>query len=111
MFIDVLHHLTHVREILAEAKRVSARYILIKDHLYANRLDFKILKLMDELGNRPHGVATVYNYLTENEWEIIFRELGLEVVKMKTSIPLYPFPFSLIFGRHLHFITILKILP
>lgn len=110
MFIDVLHHLPHIKELLAEAKRVSNNYILIKDHLYKSNLDFKTLKFMDDLGNKPHGVVLKYNYLKEKEWETIFSDLGLTIVKKKTRIPLYPFPFSLFFGRKLHFISILKIL-
>jgi SAM-dependent methyltransferase len=109
MFIDVLHHLSHIKELLAEARRVSRKYILIKDHLYKSNLDFKTLKFMDAFGNKPYGIRLEYNYLREEEWEMIFRELGLDVVAKNTRIPLYPFPFSLLFGRGLHFISILKI--
>jgi ubiquinone/menaquinone biosynthesis C-methylase UbiE len=109
MFIDVLHHLPSIKELLEEAKRVSRRYILIKDHLYKNNFEFKILKFMDNVGNKPHGVVLTYNYLKEKEWDIIFNELGLKMVKKKTRIPLYPFPLSLLFGRQLHFVCKLEI--
>ena len=109
MLIDVLHHINHINELLAEAKRVAVNFILIKDHVYRNRFDFNTLKLMDDLGNKPHGVGLEYNYLKEEEWATIFKEMGFQLVKMKTTIPLYPFPFSLIFGRRLHFICLLKI--
>jgi len=109
MFVDVLHHLHHVKELLAEARRVSAKYILIKDHLYVTKFDFKTLTFMDNIGNKPHGVVLEYNYLKATEWDTIFKELGLEVLKTKTAIPLYPFPFNLAFGRKLHFVSLLKI--
>ncbi len=109
MFVDVLHHLHHVKELLAEAKRVSKNYIIIKDHLWKTKLDYKILEFMDNIGNKPHGVVLEYNYLPEKEWRKIFDELGLEIVKMNKSIPLYPFPFSIAFGRELHFVALLKI--
>lgn len=110
MFIDVLHHLTNIRELLTEAKRVSRKYILIKDHQYKTGFDFKILMFMDKVGNKPHGVALEYNYLKEKEWETIFKDLGLKMINKKTGIPLYPFPFSLLFGRKLHFVCMLEIL-
>jgi ubiquinone/menaquinone biosynthesis C-methylase UbiE len=109
MFIDVLHHLTNIKELLAEAKRVSRKYILIKDHLYKTNFDFKVLKFMDKVGNKPHGVALEYNYLKEKEWETIFKDLGLQIINKKTRIPLYPFPFNLLFGRNLHFVCMLEI--
>ena len=108
MFVDVLHHLHHVKELLAEAKRVSNKYIIIKDHLWKNKLDYKILEFMDNIGNKPHGVVLEYNYLPEKKWREIFEELDLEVVSMNKSIPLYAFPFSMVFGRELHFVALLK---
>ena len=108
MFVDVLHNLHHVKELLAEAKRVSNKYIIIKDHLWKNKLDYKILEFMDNIGNKPHGVVLEYNYLPEKKWREIFDELGLEVVSMNKSIPLYAFPFSMVFGRELHFVALLK---
>jgi SAM-dependent methyltransferase len=108
-FADVLHHLPHIKELLTEAMRVSCRYILIKDHLYKSEFDFKTLKFMDDAGNKLHGVHLEYNYLKEEEWSELFKNLGLIIEKTKTNIPLYPFPFNLIFGRRLHFISLLKI--
>jgi SAM-dependent methyltransferase len=110
MLVDVLHHSPHIKELLTEARRVSGKYILIKDHLYKTSFDFKTLKFMDNVGNKPHGVVLEYNYLMEKEWEMIFNDLELVLVKKKTRIPLYPFPFNLIFGRKLHFISLLKVI-
>lgn len=113
MLVDVLHHLPRgkaIKELLTEVKRVSCKYILIKDHQYKTRFDFKTLKFMDDIGNKPHGIRVEYNYLKENEWEGIFNDLGLTIIKRKTKIPLYAFPFNLFFGRKLHFISILKVL-
>jgi len=109
MFVDVLHHLTDIRELLAECKRVSRKYVLIKDHLYKTAFDFGVLKFMDRAGNKPYGVALTYNYLKEEEWDTIFKESGLMVLHKKTAIPLYPFPFSMLFGRKLHFVCLLEI--
>jgi ubiquinone/menaquinone biosynthesis C-methylase UbiE len=109
MFIDVLHHVTNMKELLTEAKRVSRKYILIKDHLYKTSFDFKVLKFMDKVGNKPHGVALEYNYLKQKEWETIFKDMGLKIISKKTRILLYPFPFNLLFGRKLHLVCMLEI--
>lgn len=109
MFIDVLHHLTNMEELLTEAKRVSRKYILIKDHQYKTKFDFNVLKFMDKVGNKPYGVALEYNYLKEKEWETIFKDLGLKMIKKETKVPLYPFPFNMLFGRKLHFVCLLEI--
>lgn len=109
MLIDVLHHVKHISKLLEEAKRVSRKYILVKDHLYKTDFDFRLLKFMDIVGNKPHGVALEYNYLRKEEWDLIFRGLGLKRLVEKTKIPLYPFPFSILFGRKLHFVCLLEI--
>ena len=109
MFIDVLHHLNHIKESIAEAKRVSSKYIIIKDHLYKNVFDYETLKFMDWVGNKPHSVEVIFNFKKEEVWRKIFEELGLEVVTFNKSIPLYPFPFNILFGRDLHFVALLKV--
>ena len=111
MFVDVLHHVRDsqgIEKLLSEACRVSKRYVLIKDHLFANRFDFLTLQFMDWLGNRPHGVILPYNYQSRSDWEKHFLATGLEVKEWQTKIPIYPFPFSALFGRQLHFIGVLE---
>lgn len=109
MFIDVLHHLDHIKEIIAEAKRVASKYIIIKDHLYKNQFDYDTLKFMDWVGNKPHSVEVIFNFKKEEFWKQLFEELGLEIVIFNKQIPLYPFPFNALFGRELHFVTLLKV--
>ena len=108
MFVDVLHHTDHIKEVLAEACRVSHRYLLIKDHISESSIDFQALKFMDWIGNRPHGVVLPYNYQSRVQWDQYFEDLGLTVQGLEDAIPLYPFPFSRIFGRKLHFIALLE---
>jgi ubiquinone/menaquinone biosynthesis C-methylase UbiE len=110
-FIDVLHHVPDdvIVDLLREAVRVSDRYVVLKDHLWATRLDFLTLKIMDVVGNAPHGVEVVYNYKTEKYWRALFEELGTEVVSMTTRVPLYPRVVNAVFGRRLHFLAVLQI--
>ncbi|MCK0146100.1 class I SAM-dependent methyltransferase [Arenibacter sp. F26102] len=108
LFVDVLHHTTNIKELIVEASRVSRKYIIIKDHHYNNALDFGILKFMDWIGNAPHGVKVIYNFKNLDFWKATFNDLGIEIETLNCKIPIYPFPFNLIFGRDLHFITVLR---
>jgi hypothetical protein len=108
MFVDVLHHTHDIEALLSEACRVSCRYILIKDHLAENWVDYKILQFMDWVGNRPHGVVLPYNYRTASQWDRHFSRAGLKVTSREDRTSIYPFPFSAVFGRKLHFIALLE---
>lgn len=61
--VDVLHHCKDPVSVLKECTRVSRRWVIIKDHVSDSFLDSKILKFMDWVGNRAHGVVLPYNYL------------------------------------------------
>ncbi len=105
---DVLHHTLYAKELLEEACRVSRKYVLIKDHLCENQLDFITLKIMDWIGNRPHGVKLVYNFLSHARWLEYFAFCRLTVVEWSQEIPLYLFPINKIVGRNLHFVALLQ---
>lgn len=108
MLVDVLHHTQNIQRLLAEAARVSRRYVLIKDHLMENWMDFVTLRFMDWVGNRPHGVVLPYDFQSRKQWERHFSATGLRVVHWTERIPLYPFPFSAVFGRGLHYVALLE---
>jgi ubiquinone/menaquinone biosynthesis C-methylase UbiE len=108
LFVDVLHHTMDPETICREAVRVSRKHVVIKDHLCENRVDDATLRFMDWAGNRSHGVALPYNYLSQKRWDKLFEDVGLEKIVTEHKIALYPFPFSLIFGRGLHFISLLQ---
>ena len=44
----------------------------------------------------------------QERWANLFDTVGLETVKTVKEVPLYPPPFSLLFGRGLHFISLLR---
>ncbi len=108
LFVDVLHHTTDPLPLLRDACRASSRFLLIKDHLAENALDHATLRFIDRVGNGPHGVALPYNYFSRTEWQELYAQLGLTIVRTDGALPLYPFPFSALFGRNLHFIALLK---
>ena len=105
LFVDVLHHTTDVTQLLREAARVSRSYVVLKDHLSENWFDHATLRAMDWVGNRPHGVTLTYNYQSLSQWQQHFSTGGLRATQLSTALPIYPFPFSRVFGRKLHFVA------
>ena len=81
MLIDVLHHTKNPLSLIREAKRVTKKFIVIKDHYWNNSYDFTMLKMADWFGNSPYGVNLPYNYLNMHTWKAIFKEVHLSVVK------------------------------
>jgi SAM-dependent methyltransferase len=108
LLVDVLHHTDDISAMLAEAKRVTRKYILLKDHLCENRFQFEILKFMDWVGNRPQGVRLPNNYQSQKQWNDLFALSLLKVVDQTERVPLYTIALSWIFGRKLHFIALLE---
>ena len=108
LLVDVLHHTREIGALLNEAARVSRAYVLIKDHLDENSADHLTLKLMDWVGNRPHGVRLPYNYQSRRHWAQHFAGAALTQVSWTEDVPLYAAPVSWIAGRHLHFVALLR---
>lgn len=108
LFVDVLHHTHQPKELLLSARRATRRFVLIKDHLCENQLDFRLLQFMDWMGNRAHGVAIPYLYKSRSEWRNLFHEVGLRIVSWNENVRIHPFPLNLIFGRDLHMLTLLE---
>jgi SAM-dependent methyltransferase len=108
MFVDVLHHTHDPAILLREAARVGRSFVLLKDHLDENVFDHLTLRLMDWVGNRPHGVVLTYNYQSRKDWKEYFSKCGLAETSWSTQVPLYPAPVSFIAGRGLHFVALLR---
>jgi hypothetical protein len=106
--VDVLHHTENPAILLREAARVSRSFVLLKDHLDESYFDNATLRLMDWVGNRPHGVVLTYNYQSREQWAKHVSNCGLAEVSWTTEVPLYPAPFSLLVGRGLHFVSLLR---
>lgn len=108
LFSDVLHHTIDPDMVLREAHRVSAKYVLIKDH-YRNGIGAgPRLRLMDWVGNARFGVALPYNYWSRSQWAESWKRIGLCPEKVVTKLSLYPGLANWIFGAQLHFIALLK---
>jgi glycosyltransferase involved in cell wall biosynthesis/SAM-dependent methyltransferase len=107
MFVDVLHHTTTAEDLLLQAKRIARRGIVIKDHYCESRLDYYTLAFMDWVGNAQYGVGLPKRYKAAEEWRATFAGLGLRPVRTLEDIELYPGPFDAVFGRKLHFVSLL----
>jgi SAM-dependent methyltransferase len=104
LFCDVLHHTRSPVVLLKEAQRVARHSVLIKDHISDGPLARLTLRLMDCVGNAPHGVVLPYNYLSTREWDAALIRTGLTCEFMKRKLNLYPWWADCVFGRTLHFI-------
>jgi SAM-dependent methyltransferase len=109
LFIDVLHHTNHPQVLLAQAKRIARKAIVIKDHFRNGFLADTTLRFMDWVGNAGHGVTLPYNYWSREEWSAALHSLSLEPDQMTSRLSLYPIPASLVFERGLHFVARLPI--
>jgi SAM-dependent methyltransferase len=105
LFVDVLHHADDPHALLREARRVTRRTVLIKDHTRAGLLAGPTLRFMDRVGNARHGVALPYNYWSRAQWDDALNDAGLDVVSWQPKLGLYPFPASAVFDRSLHFVA------
>ena len=104
LLVDVLHHAEDPVALLAECARVAS-VVVVKDHLSRSRVDERVLAFMDWVGNRPHGVVLPYAYFSPGSWERAVTAAGLREEKREAVPGLYPFPFSALFGRGLHFVA------
>lgn len=111
MIVDVLHHTDNAEALLTEAARVSRDRIVIKDHIAETRVDHLVLRIMDWVGNAPHGVVLPYNYSSYDEWMSCFGRCKFSIDSFETKLSLYSWPFNLIFERKLHFVAQLKVSP
>lgn len=109
MFVDVLHHTEDVAVLLKEAARVAKKCVILKDHTDEGFLSNTTLRLMDWVGNKPHGVALPHNYWTLNKWQTAIKDLKLRTEVWKKDLGLYPKMADWIFGRSLHFVAKLSL--
>jgi SAM-dependent methyltransferase len=111
ILVDVVHHAADPLALLSEVVRVTRDHILIKDHLLEGWFAQSTLQFMDWVGNARHHVHLPYNYWPREQWRRTLSDLHLQISDWTEKIPLYPWPFSWIFGRRLHFIAQVRKCP
>lgn len=109
LFADVLHHCDEPLALLGEAVRVARTNVLIKDHTLKSPLAGKLLRFMDDVGNKRYGVSMKYDYWSEERWRDVFHDLALEVAEWRADLHLYPASVDWLFGGSLHFLADLRV--
>jgi SAM-dependent methyltransferase len=108
LFSDVLHHTKDPLVLMREARRVTTRRVIVKDHFREGAGAQLRLRFMDWVGNARFGVSLPYNYWTESQWAVAWQGVGLRPVEVVTSLRLYPLLADWIFGARLHFVALLE---
>jgi SAM-dependent methyltransferase len=79
--VDVLHHCPDPAATLRDLLRVTARWLLLKDHTYTTPAGRLALAVLDELGNRRFGVPSVYKYQHAWDWFPVVEAAGFRLVE------------------------------
>jgi SAM-dependent methyltransferase len=104
--VDVLHHTEDPVAVLAEARRVARRGVVVKDHLREGFLAGPVLRAMDWFGNAGDGVPMPYNFLSRAEWDEAFGRARLDVVDSVEKLDIYLPPIRWLCDRRLHFVAL-----
>ena len=108
MMVDVLHHTLEQERLLAECARVASKAVVLKDHYRRGFGAQATLRFMDWVGNRAHGVALPYRYLSPEQWRELYHRTCLVPVETRERLGLYPWPWTWLFDRRLHLVTRLE---
>jgi len=79
--LDVLHHTQNIPAQIKELKRVSKKYILIKDHVTYGIFSKALVSFFNYISNVPYGIQCAFNYPLEKEWYTFFKDQKLQVIK------------------------------
>jgi SAM-dependent methyltransferase len=105
LLIDVVHHAWEPVHLLAEARRVCKKRIVLKDHLADAVAAPAILSFMDWISNARYGIAMPYTYWTRQEWAQMLTSADLGVESWCGHLHLYPRPASWVFDASLQFLA------
>ena len=85
--VDVLHHCPDPMLQLAELRRCSSRYLLLKDHKCQTQIGRYALAVLDELGNRRFGIPSTYRYQRKWEWHAQLLAAGWQSISFIHPAP------------------------
>lgn len=78
---DMLHHTTDIPKILKEMKRVSRKYIIIKDVVIYSKLSHLMISFADYISNVRYGIPCTYNFPDWQTWNKYFSDLDLNIIE------------------------------
>jgi len=108
MASDVLHHSENPERLLREMVRVSRQYVLLKDHIADSKSAWRVLALMDWVGNIGYGTPVPFHFFSTNEWKRLYESMGLRLKSEKLRLHLYPIPLTFVLDGNLHFVALLE---
>jgi ubiquinone/menaquinone biosynthesis C-methylase UbiE len=103
---DVLHHEKNPLQLIMEARRVSKKIVIIKDHKKDYFFDQLRISILDFCANNPHDIECIYEYNTLQEWHSFFEEAKLTIEKEQLTINLYQWFFNIMFGKNLQYFCV-----
>lgn len=86
--LDVLHHTSDIEAQLQELRRVTKKYLIIKDHLATSPLAWWLIAGADWLSNVVFDIPCAFNYPTRRRWLELFDHAGLKLKKHYTGLNL-----------------------
>jgi len=105
ILVDVLHHTEKQIELMNECVRLAKEFIIIKDHIYNNWYDRTWLGFRDYIGNRPAKVPLPYKYLSEKDWDILYKKINVSPDSYLEILDIYPKFLSILFPNNLDFMA------
>jgi SAM-dependent methyltransferase len=109
LLCDVLHHTENPEQLLNEVGRVTRKLIIIKDHLYKNFFEKKLLYTLDVLGNFRFGVRVAGNYLNKSKWEALLSFVEVSSRELHSAVKLRSGVLEKLFPNELEIIFVLKL--
>lgn len=83
LLLDVLHHTSNPEQLLQEAKRV-ANSVLVMESVY-NCIPQKVLFLIIDSFLNMEFLNHPWNYRTDEQWQLLFRQLGFRIAKSASA--------------------------
>ena len=109
---DVLHQMDIDNKVLIKVTLTNlskiCKFILIKDHFQNSYLQNTLLRIMDYAGNIFNPVEIPKRYFTNEEFNLLLRNLDLKVVMKLEEIKLYKKIWLFFNNPNLHFIYLLQ---
>jgi ubiquinone/menaquinone biosynthesis C-methylase UbiE len=100
---DVLHHVASPEQVLAEALRVAARAVVIKDHFAFGAISRAMLLAMDLSANGFYDIGVRGNYLDPGAWHELYRSVGGRVEKLVWPLHVHALPLRMLTRSELQF--------
>lgn len=84
--LDVLHHTRDIPQHIQEMKRVTKKYLIIKDHVTYGLFSKLLISFTDYISNVPYSIKCTFNFPFTKEWHRMFQEQNLTIIANPKNI-------------------------